>query len=530
MKYHKIIYIGFLAAVLFTSSCKNGFEEINKPWDKAVSAPVEQLYNGLVSTMVLGWQEQVTYHSWIYPITQQAMVTSNSGYVMANAASELWSNYYLALGNYRLLEKRIDESPDRDRYKNLLAMAKTVMAYKTIKVSEFFGDMPYSDAGRAATEGSSKYRSKYDTQSEIFKSVIGDLKWAVDNFDTGNDQIAIGSYETFLKGDIAKWVKFANSLRLRYALTISGKDAAYATPVITEALTKPLLVEGDDVAIWPLSLGLTLEGRRWSFNSGLFHRMGTTMWSYMSTSDAKDGSGIFDPRCRIFFEPNNAGQWVAYPQNPTNTTTPEGGLPYHNDRLTSWSKKGDGNIYSPLNYYFAKDQTTIPEPIFTAAEVHLLKAEVFATGLGAAKNMVTAKAEYEKGVTASVNFWTKVAMDSPDWVVAKPSTLPTSAVINTLLTSPKIAFDISNEANALKQIYAQMWIDGFRQPWDVWALKRRTGNLTPMSAVNAAYYDSNFGVYHRFVYPSTEPDYNGANWRDATGNQDLTSKKTWLEK
>ncbi|WP_165940097.1 SusD/RagB family nutrient-binding outer membrane lipoprotein [Dyadobacter psychrotolerans] len=530
MKLNKLIYTSLIAVILSVTACKNGFEEINKPWDKDVAAPVEQLYNGLVSTLVLGWQEQVTYHTWIYPITQQAVTTSNSGYVLANAASELWSNYYLALGNFRLLEKRIEESPNKDKYKNLQAMAKTIMAYKTLKVSEFFGAMPYTEAGRAATEGAAAYRAKYDSQADVFKSALAELKWAVDNFSTSADQISIGGYETFLKGDITQWTKFANSLRLRYALTMSAKDAATATPIITEALAKPLLADGENIAIWPKALNLTLDGRRWSFNSGLFHRMGTTMWSYMSSNDNKDGSGIFDPRCKIFFEPNNAGQWAPYPQNPTTATVGEGGLPYDNIRLTSWATKGAGNLYSPLNYYFAQDQTTIPEPIFTAAEIHFLKAEIYTSGIGATKNLTTAKGEYEKGVTASVNFWTKVAMDSPEWVVSKPTALPSAATITALLTNAKVAFDATNEANALKQIYAQMWVDGFRQPWDVWALKRRTGNLTPMTTVNSAYYDSNFGIYHRLVYPSSEADYNSANWRTATGGADLTSTKTWLEK
>lgn len=519
-----------LVLTLMTAGCKDGFEELNKPWDKAVTAPVDQLYNGIVSTFVLGWQEQATYHSWIYPVTQQAIVTSASGYVMNNAASELWSNYYLCLGNFRLLEKKIEESPDKDKYRNLQAMAKTLMAYKTLKMTGFFGDMPYSEAGRAATEGYTKYRAKYDTQADIMKTAMTELKWAVDNFSTGADQISVGAAETFLKGDIGQWTRFANSLRLRCALNISGKDKTTAAAVVTECLAKPLLADGENIGIWPKSLGLTLGGRRWSFNAGFFHRMGTTMWSWMTTTDAKDGSGIIDPRCRIFFEPNNAGEWAPYPQNPTNTTPVEGGQPYNDVRLTSWATKGATNIYSPINYYFAQDQTTIPELMITAAEVHLLKAEAYVSGIGVTKNTTTAKDEYEKGVTASVNFWTKVAMDSPEWVVAKPTALPAPAVIAALLKAPKVAFDASTDEKALRQIYAQLWIDGFRQPWDVWTLKRRTGNMTPMSETNTAYYDANFAVYHRFTFPSSEPDYNNANWRAATGGTDVVGTKTWLEK
>lgn len=529
MNIKKLIYTAGICTALSLTSCDNGFDEMNKPWNMDVVAPVEQIYNGLASTLVLGWQEQVTYHSWIYPVTQQAMITAGSGYVMENAAKELWENYYYALGNFRLLEKKIEESPEKDRYKNLQAMAKTLMAYKTLKVSEFFGDMPYSEAGRAATEGASRYRAAYDSQEAVFKAALEELTWAIDNLSASGDQISIGAYETFLNGDISLWIKFANSLRLRYAMRISDKDAATAAAAITASLSKPLLEAGEDVAIWPARLGLTLDGRRWSFNSGLFHRMGSTMWGMMSDSDAKDGSGIFDPRCRIFFEPNNAGEWAAYPQNPTNNTVSEGGLPYDNKRLDAWADKGVGNIYSPLNYYFAEDQTSIPEPILTAAEVYLTKSEALLRGIGVAKNVEQAKSEYEKGIKSSVDFWTKIAMDSPSWVVGKPGSLPSAAVIEKLVSNPKVSFDLSSEANALNQIYAQIWIDNFRQPWDAWALMRRTGGKTPRETVNASYYTTNFGEIRRFAYPVSEADYNGVNWRTATGGSDLRSKKTWLE-
>lgn len=530
MKLNKYIQVGVFIAVVLLSSCKKGFEEMNKPWNQASTASPDQLYNGLVSRMILGWQEQATYHSWIYPVTQQAMITAGSGYVIDNAAGELWNTYYYMLGNFRLLEKQINESADKDKLKNLQAMAKTLMAYKTLKTTEIFGDIPYSDAGKAAVEGAAKFRSKYDTQAEIYVHALSELKWAVDNFSTGGDQIDIGQYETFLKGNITKWIKFANSLRLRHAVRMYHKDQATAGPIITEALTKPLLEDGEDIGMWPAQLpGVVLDGRRWSFEAGFFHRMGSTIWSWMSSTNAKDGSGIFDPRVRIFFEPNNAGEWNAYPQNPTVSTPPEGGEPYHSRRRDAWADKGANNIYSPLNYFFAEDLSYIPEIIITAAEVHFTKAEIYTRGLGAAKNMATAKTEYENGIKASLNFWTKIAMESPVWDVNKPSALPGAGVVNGLLTNSKVAFDMVSEDNAAKQIYAQMWIDGFRQPWDVWTLKRRTGDKTPMATDNVAYYNTNFAVIRRFTYPSSEPDYNLENWRTATGGSDLRSKKTWLE-
>jgi hypothetical protein len=256
--------------------------------------------------------------------------------------------------------------------------------------------------------------------------------------------------------------------------------------------------------------------------------MGTTMWNQMSNSNAKDGSGIFDPRCRIFYEPNNAGEWVPYPQNPTTSTPSEGGDPYNPQRDNNWSNKGPC-LFSPVNYYF-EDQTYIPELWITAAQVHFLKAEAYNRGTGVGKNSAMAKSEYEAGVKASINFWVKLAMNTAKWVVGKPTAMPTDDELNTVLADPKVVYGLGDEAGSLKKIYTQYWIDGFRQAGEVWTLYRRTGGMLPKDPENDAYHQSNYAVYHRYTYPTTEADYNADNWRAAMGGQDKYGTKIWLEK
>ena len=171
--------------------------------------------------------------------------------------------------------------------------------------------------------------------------------------------------------------------------------------------------------------------------------------------------------------------------------------------------------------------TYIPELMLTAAEVHFLKAEAYNRGLGVTANAATAKTEYESGVTASLNFWTGIAYNSPVWTENKPAAATASATqISTLLAH--VAYNTTTPAAALKQIYAQEWIDQYRQPWDAWTLLRRTGGATPMSTVNAAYYAAYFGVYNRFTYPDNEVSNNHANWLAATGGTDLPSTKIWI--
>src|SRR5207244_2297585 len=105
------------------------------------------------------------------------------------------------------------------------------------------------------------------------------------------------------------------------------------------------------------------------------------------------------------------------------------------------------------------------------AQVHLIRAEVYNRGLGVAANAATAEAEYNAGITASVNMWTGIAFNTPLWVVNKPAAATASpAELSALLTNPTIAYNTGNPATALNQIYAQLWIDQNRQPWDAWIL------------------------------------------------------------
>ncbi|MHA4812162.1 SusD/RagB family nutrient-binding outer membrane lipoprotein [Flavitalea flava] len=518
-------------ALLISGGCTKNFESINTPPEGATDVSTPALFNGIISSLPVTPGEYSVLDSWIYPITQQGIVTSGA-YPYDNAKSALWTNYYKTMASYRLIQTRISAAADSSTMKNLSAMLKTIMAYKTFKVTNYYGDMPYFKAGYAPLDGAVGYKVPYDKQADIYTAILTDLKWALDNFSTDPAQYSVGSSETFFQNDISKWTSFANSLRLYVAVTMYDKNNTLAASHITEALGKPLLADGQDVGLWPSNIpGLQFQWRQWGFSSNCYLRLGTTMWNLMSANNSTDGSGIFDPRCTIFYEPNNAGDWVPYPQNPTTSTPNEGGTPYSTDRFTTWTKKGVACIYSPFNLYFEQDLTYIPELMLTAAQVHFLKAEIYNRGLGTTADAAHAQTEYNAGVTASVNMWKSIAFNCPTWTVNKPASATASpAELTALLTNPVVAYDLVNADNALKQIYAQLWIDQYRQPGEAWTLLRRTGGLTPMSPDNAQYYASNFGTYNRFVYPDDEASYNRDNWKVATGGNDLNTNKIWIAK
>ncbi|QEC78429.1 SusD/RagB family nutrient-binding outer membrane lipoprotein [Mucilaginibacter ginsenosidivorax] len=546
IKYHDIkrwtmvvTTILFITAVL--ASCTKNFQKENAPYSGPASATLQQLYTGIGANLdraanIGNWAEA----RWLYPVTQLGAVYAVSDFGFVEGQN--WSLFYSNLPAMDQMLTTMASSPDSATYTNAIGMVKVLRAYEALEVSNLYGDMPYSKAGKAFSGSTADLKVPYDKQQAVYLSCLADLTWAANHFTNSSTQFSFGS-EFLLNNNIDQWKAFANSLRLRYALTMYDKDNTDAAPIIADAIAKlssnPLTdVVGFKQANVPgISFDIDGAGRGFFFHQESRARMGSTLWNLFSNNNNINGSGIFDLRCKIFFEANGAGNWVPYPQNPATPIT-DGGDPYNVERDADnkgWAAHKDGNLYSDYNYYWGRDGIVsgstgaCPEIFITPAEVHFLKAEVYARGIaGVAQSTSSAQAEYNAGVTASLTFWNSVAYNSSVWVVNKPaSETPSTATINAILANPKVAF---NSANALSLIYAQEWVDMFRQPWLAWTLLRRTGGATPMDTSNPAGYKQNYGSLQRYQYPADEAQLNTANWKAATGGSDLTSTKIWITK
>lgn len=514
----------FLLAVLILSSCTKNFEALNTPPNKPTATTIAPLMNHVISTLFLQWQEQASAHNdWYYPATQLAGITSGSGYVLENGVNDVWKDYYYTLANINAIQDMINAAADKQSMDNLQAILYILKAYKTFRVTDQFGDIPYFDAGKSYTGDIKFYRPKYDAQQDIYKDLLANLEWASKNIHTdpaattpsGNSYVALGAFDTFFKGNMEQWLRFANSLRLRYAMQMVEKDPAGAAPVIQDVVGNnlPVITDGPDntgdVGMWPAQLGgYSIDSRPWSFNSHKFERMSTTVWDLLS--DGPDASDIFDPRTYLFFETNQAGKWAAYKIGSTESDATN---PYDYARDNDYANKSDCK-YSPLNYHLIRDQHYIPELIFTAAEVHFLKAEAYARGLGVGKDMGAAQTEYYAGITSSVQFWYYIAHHTnadayDDWASVAPPA-PTVGQMNTFLSHPKVAFTGTDE-DKLKKIYAQEWLSFFREPWLAFNLWRRT-MATPRDGEPSAY-----AHFYRLPYPGSESINNTDNYNAQIG-------------
>ena len=531
---HKILYSLLIFGMIISgTSCKKGFEEINTPYKESSVATVSipGLFNGIAKGLTD--EDNTLYVSLFYPITnQQGVQNIQAPYL--NYTSSLWRNYYPALFNYKALLKKISEQTNPQVFNNVKYMANIMMASKTLHMLDYYGDIPYS-AAALASNGTEFYRPKYDKQIDIYKSVLADLKAAADGISNGTDQTNISSSDSFLKNDLDAYRKFANALRLRYAVRLYGKEQALASEILADVIggNKPLpnnqsaaSLDRNNFGFWPsLVAPAVVTERQWyTFRETSVSnmRMSSNVWAQMSSNNNTDGSGIFDPRVYVYFQTNDADQWVAQPQN---RSIADGGTPYPNKDTKMRNPIGSdpNNKFSAFNYFMVYDEVYFPYLVITEADVHFLKAEVYQRGMGVAKNIALAKTEYEAGITSSVNFWYAYTQNAARWLT-KP-TAPTVIQMTALLNNPSFLYNGASDADALTKIATQAWLATMFEPAEAWAIVRRTG-LTPKDPTYTP------AVVNKLPYPDDESTNNNANWQAQTGGANPTvqmlTKVYWM--
>jgi hypothetical protein len=531
--------IGYLLIlIIFMLACTKDFDEINTYPHGFTTASDGALFNGIIESLVLSGNEQFYINNEIlYKQTQLAALTKEAWGNYTLGTEDIWSNYYRMLPSFRELETRFNAMPQTDEVLNMKAMIKVVLAYKTFKLTDIFGDIPFFKAGYGFQD-LEYLRPEFDTQEEIYKHLLDELKWCDENISkiaTVEEPFpTFSGFDRLFNGNMVMWQKFANSLRLRHAMRMSEKEPELAGQIIQDIMEnhRPLIwgydfitYLGESVCIWPAQIGFRNESLNWSFREHNNLRMGSNIWQQISEHDSTDGSGIFDPRAYIFFEPNNSNEWAAFPQLPDLNTPVSGGIPYgsHRDQAGAFQIKGETCIYSPFNYFIVRDEDFMPVPLYTGSETHFILAEAYFRGVGLPVDPVQADIEYMNGINTSITWWKEVANNSK---------LPLSGLLFTDMSPIPANLDAvsvlnhfgswmaASDEEKLDFIYTQRWLDAFRQPWEAYALARRTGK-TPREGMPMSHY--------RLPYPPSEAEYNSANWAKAVAKQggDSPEVKLW---
>lgn len=547
--------------VLALGSCTKGFEEMNKNPMSPTGTDIGPLFNGVVQSLCLNSNEQ--FYLWneiFYPETELGALTSEAWGNMSIGIDAVWNNYYLALANIHDIDKRLDEmcatAEDDEIDDKVRAQLIVLEAYKTFKVTDMFGDIPYSEAGYIWYNTVENRKPKYDSQESIYKTLLEELIWAREVLNSGksttelgNAYYSLGSYDVLYKNDYSKWGKIANSLILRHGLRMYDRDKTFVDSILVEAYDKPVIDDyyymGGAFALWPQYLGSNFGDEGWAFREHKNLRMGETVFAQMSTPTDSADNQIFDPRVYVFFDTNNKtegypeGAWRAYPQLRDATTPTEGGSPYSSSRDKNYGFKGPACLYSPFNFYLIRDHVFVPQILISPAEICFIKAELAARGIVGSD---FDKFNYlDDGVKNSLLLWMQLPYNGADATYKYIYSDLQKMMDNTDIYSfcQKHYFDILNplvynNANfgwtneeLLDVIYQQRWLDLFRQPNEAWNLARRTFR-TPTTI------DHQKLVTYRLPYPQSEVTYNYDNYSAQVSKMShgdtRETKVWWMEK
>ncbi len=558
-----ILLASTIILVFAFSSCTKGFEEMNKNPMSPTGTDIGPLFNGVVSSLAWTWDEQFYLNNEIfYPESELGALTSESWGNYSIGVDAVWNNYYLALANIHDIDKRLDEictsTGDNEIDDKVRAQLTVIEAYKTFKVTDMFGDIPYSEAGYIWYDTESNRKPKYDSQESIYKTLLEELVWArkvLSNNQAvtalGNQYYSLGAYDVLYHNDYNKWAKIANSLILRHGMRMYHKDEEFAGPILNEAYNLPVIDDyyyvGGAFALWPQALGSQFGDQGWSFREHKNLRMGETVFAQMSKETDSVDNRIFDPRVYVFFDTNNKfegypeGAWRAFPQIRDENTPTEGGTPYSSARDKNYGFKGPACLYSPFNFYLIRDHVFVPQIMISPAEICFIKAEMMVKGIVPGGIGMMTDEMIRKGIELSLNLWLQLPyfgtdatykyiypelqeiMDAGD--VYSTSYAYASTIFNEVVYSNlDFAYD---EKAYLEFIYQQRWLDLFRQPNEAWSLARRTKDN---EATTPTTIDHQKLVTYRLPYPQSEVTYNYDNYNDQVrkmSHGDTRETKVW---
>lgn len=547
--------------VAMTSCSDDTLSNINTDKTKVSNLdPNAQLTTALLQTYG-DFSLMDTYRNYITGFTQHFAGGWNvTNYAGSNFAEDdisrrIWDRYYeISIKN---LVDAIHQSEDKP---NLNAALRIHRVYLTAVLADIYGDVPASEAGLGYIAGIST--PKYDTVEELYNWFFEELTACEALLGTGTDNIS--GDVTSMGGDVAQWKKYANALRMRYAMRISDVNPQKAQDEFEKAVAAGAISSAaDDVYIkyadspYTYYDGANDYDFRTNALSEILYGQDATSPTFVSSTLFYQMQRTADPRlyriCRHYY---NIKRSQVKPDKEENidltdevqsyferTQTGEEpcnpGAAWYSDwmnvpatsELPTLQKKADidANTYDNsdfraramrphLNIDFEMPNT--PGDLMSYAEVEFLLAEAKTKGWNVSGD---AESHYEAGVRASMQL-----------------------LNNYYLTSNKIseeeinAFIANNPLgeNPKETINTQAWILHMMNPSEAWANMRRSDYPAILDRTRLGiftngftYTDADMTMPNRLRYPELEAQYNSANYKAAIermgGTDNWHSKLYW---
>lgn len=492
-----IQYLVLLGSLLSLAGCNlDKFEGYNTdPF--AVTPELEKgdwLYlGGFITQMEKSIYSNANNWDWDFQIAQNLGADIFSGYMAPptpfngdknNANYNLmggWNLWSFKMYNERVMApwlalKKLTN--DKDEFPEIFAVANIIKVTAMMRNTDTYGPIPYSKYGQGGVAVA------YDSQQSVYEQFFKELDDAQEKLriflaSERKNVKAIKNYDIVYQSDYVKWMRYANSLRLRLAIRISKVNPSLAKIQAEKAVDDPFgVIESnkDNFVVSTATMKNPLNTLAYDYHD---IRMSADMESILT--------GLKDPRIAIFFSP---------------ATDPD---PAINGRFVG-IRQGisviDKNLrigYSNLGAAWAADRKNSNDIcLLNAAEVAFLRAEGVLRGWNMGG---TAEDFYSNGVKTSFQYWQADGSDTYLQGTSQPSDYKDSkAPEYNIAAASTVTVKWDNSASneeKLEKIITQKWIAVFPDGQEAWSEFRRTGypKQFPMEVnFSAGIIDSNIKI------------------------------------
>lgn len=507
----------YLLIIMLTGfSCTKSFNRTNINPNQFENATPEAIIAGSIKrTSDLLANANMDYH-W----TSSHLLCIGGGSSRYGVGGDgFWEQSYVEiLGNLNQLDKKYSTA---EGFNNKVQIGRIWQAYVYSILVGTYGPIPMQNALKPEA-GSSIL---FDDEDVVYTTILTMLKEAGDKIDITEDKL---SYDVLYTGDLLKWKKFANTLRLKIALRcqknlgtvarthITEVMQAEATTISAETETAKMAYENIDGNQSPYYIRYV----RNSFTQDIAPKMSDYIFTWFRSYN--------DPRLSAYYDSVPAINRYLLQDTLTSTLDdslrivtyriPYFGYPKAPRLLPGWGLTSDpvGGL-NILTYSDPKKTFifTAEKPFIhlSYAEAMFMKAEAAKLGLGGAQ---TAEQYYNAGIDANFANWGITGAAATNYKNQNGVKFGTSATgyYNYLgLVNTNIPED------DLFKIWLQQWINYYPDGgFDTWCLERRTRVLELPPHTNPAnqFINATFSLLpNRWVYPTTVLNYNTPGYNDA---------------
>lgn len=526
------LFLIILTALTFYSCADNRYTDEYPDPSKASSASCDRLmtgvfYTGRVYTFNSYWR-MYTWDNVVMGKYAQTLGFVNSSGALYSAndsyANDRWTHFYNTLTQFRVLQnvyEGLNES-DKAAARIFLDLSEVFVYDHLSQIVDTFGDAPFEQAGYLAITGdvTTSY-PVYDKATDIYTTMLdrlGELYTDIHSLKGNLPQLtatALPLQDFINYGDLDKWERYCNSLRLRLAVRVAsqGSLSAKGQQVIAEILNNGYPLVSD--------LDKTIKLDANDQDPAAFLNPDDFRTGYISQSRAsqamidvltKTVSGENDPRLPIMYSKNAAGEYKGLSTHET-----------YAEQEVNINQPESQRVYSRIDSTTVMYNTSFISPVVTPAEIDFLKAEAYQKGWASGD----AKSAFKNGILHSAEFYFMENGISPSNAGTKMD-MPAESVI---LDYAEKAWNAASDKE--EAIITQKWLNfGYMQPFQAWNEVRRTGypQLYFLEDPLAQLLKT---VPSRVRYPSSERSYNTTNYnaqvQSMGGTDDAYIKLFWAK-